>query len=261
MRDLTVGPLALRRRPRLALALLGSGRRVRAAERRGHRARVGREPVPASRSSRAAQAPITASRWATRSWPVAQVSLDQMLASRVARLPDEARRLLELIAVGGRPLPVTTVGAAAEASDGDAARRDAALAQVRARRSARWRRGRRGDPRPHPRDHRRAARRADVTREHHGRLARVLEATPDADPEALASHLLGAGDKERAARLRGARGGAGGREARVRPGCAPLRAHPARRSARRRPKPDGSRAARRRPASGRVTPRRPRART
>ncbi|HLK41230.1 MAG TPA: hypothetical protein VKU41_30975, partial [Polyangiaceae bacterium] len=40
-----------------------------------------------------------------------------------------------------------------------------------------------------------------VVREHHGRLARVLEATPGADPEAVAVHLLGAGEAERGARF------------------------------------------------------------
>jgi hypothetical protein len=35
--------------------------------------------------------------------------------------------------------------------------------------------------------------------EHHTQLARVLEATPDSDPEAIASHLLGSGNKARAA--------------------------------------------------------------
>jgi hypothetical protein len=40
-----------------------------------------------------------------------------------------------------------------------------------------------------------------VVRDHHGRLARVLEATPGADPEAVAVHLLGAGEMERAGRF------------------------------------------------------------
>src|SRR5260221_12042710 len=40
---------------------------------------------------------------------------------------------------------------------------------------------------------------AETARQHHANLARVLEATPDSDPEAIASHLLGAGDKQRAA--------------------------------------------------------------
>jgi hypothetical protein len=39
----------------------------------------------------------------------------------------------------------------------------------------------------------------EATRTRHGELARVLEATPDADPEAIASHLAGAGHGERAA--------------------------------------------------------------
>ena len=42
---------------------------------------------------------------------------------------------------------------------------------------------------------------ADVVRGHHGRLARVLEATPGAEPEAVAMHLLGAGETERGGRF------------------------------------------------------------
>ncbi|HEX4449130.1 MAG TPA: hypothetical protein VH044_20470, partial [Polyangiaceae bacterium] len=38
-----------------------------------------------------------------------------------------------------------------------------------------------------------------VVREHHRALARVLEASPDADPEAVATHLIGAGEREGAA--------------------------------------------------------------
>ena len=39
---------------------------------------------------------------------------------------------------------------------------------------------------------------ADVACDYHARLARVLEATPGTDPEAITVHLLGAGEKERA---------------------------------------------------------------
>jgi hypothetical protein len=39
----------------------------------------------------------------------------------------------------------------------------------------------------------------ETAREHHAALAEVLEGEPDSDPEAIASHLLRAGDRERAA--------------------------------------------------------------
>jgi eukaryotic-like serine/threonine-protein kinase len=126
------------------------------------------------------------------------VSLDQMLAARVARLPDDARRLLELIAVSGRPLAVATVGAAAEAGDPTLL-----VAALRSRRLVRatLREGVETVEASHERIRETIVAQlpAEIGRQHHGRLARVLEATPDADPEALASHLLGAGDKERAA--------------------------------------------------------------
>ena len=41
----------------------------------------------------------------------------------------------------------------------------------------------------------------EVVRGHHGRLARVLEATPGAEPESVAIHLLGAGETERGGRF------------------------------------------------------------
>src|SRR4029077_6370023 len=40
---------------------------------------------------------------------------------------------------------------------------------------------------------------AETVRAHHRRLAHALEATPDADAEALTVHLFGAGDTARAA--------------------------------------------------------------
>jgi eukaryotic-like serine/threonine-protein kinase len=127
------------------------------------------------------------------------VSLDQMLAARVARLPHDARRLLEVIAIGGRPLPVATVGAAAQAGDSVTQ----LVAALRTRRFVRagLREGVEIVEASHDRIRETIVAQLPpaVAREAHKQLARVLEATPDADPEAIASHLLGGGDEGRAA--------------------------------------------------------------
>ncbi len=129
----------------------------------------------------------------------ASVTLEQVLGDRAARLPEDARRFLEVVAVGGRPLPVATIGAAADSGE----RAAQLVALLRARRFVRV--GLRDGTEMVEASHGRVretivARLASgVAQRHHAHLARVLEATPEADPEAIAAHLLGAGDKERAA--------------------------------------------------------------
>ncbi|HLK39296.1 MAG TPA: hypothetical protein VKU41_21195, partial [Polyangiaceae bacterium] len=126
--------------------------------------------------------------------------LEEMLGRRAARLPAEARRLLEVIAVGGRPLPLATVEAAA----GVERSRTQIVAMLQARRFVRagMRDGVETIEMIHDRVRETVVAQVpgEAVREYHAQLARVLESEPDTDPEALASHLLGAGDKERAAR-------------------------------------------------------------
>ncbi len=197
VRELPVAPLSLDDARNLALALLGSDD-VSAQQSADDIAREsGGSPFLVEELARGASA---YHRIAMGDTLMARrdVSLDQMLASRVARLSEDARRLLEVIAVSGRPLPVTTVGAAAEA--GDAAQLVAALRSRRFVRAS-LREGVDIVEASHERIRETivAQLSPEIAREHHGRLARVLEATPDADPEAIASHLLGAGDRGRAA--------------------------------------------------------------
>src|SRR4029077_13239396 len=46
------------------------------------------------------------------------VTLEQVVGERLSHLPEEGRRLLEIVALGGRPLPLRIVG---EASGGEGA--------------------------------------------------------------------------------------------------------------------------------------------
>jgi predicted ATPase len=48
---------------------------------------------------------------------LATLTLEEMVAGRLERLPESARSLVELVAVGGRPLPLSVIGAAANLED------------------------------------------------------------------------------------------------------------------------------------------------
>jgi len=126
------------------------------------------------------------------------MTLDEVVTQRLARLPEKAARLVEIVAVAGRPLPASLIAAASDLGDiGEAL---TLLADGRLARTG-VRDGREVVEVTHDRIRETLVGRlpADVLRGHHRRLAAALEATPDADPEALAAHLLGAGDTGRAA--------------------------------------------------------------
>jgi hypothetical protein len=121
-------------------------------------------------------------------------TLPEVLWERVRRLPAEARRLIEVLAVAGRPLPLAEALAAA-ALEGPSY---GALALLR---SARYTRGTGSSERDtietyHDRiretvvGHLSQQERAEI----HGRLARTLEAVGGADPEVLGTHFQGAGE-------------------------------------------------------------------
>jgi serine/threonine protein kinase len=193
VRDVVVGPLDSEEARRLSLALLGdespSAHAMAAAVAR----ESGGSPFLVEELAREATGRLLVS-------DDARVTIEEVVEERLARLPAQARRLVEIIAVEGRPLPLSTLGAAAtiDSVDDD-------IAMLAARRFVR----------PGLRDgcevaepiHDRiretivASLPAEVLREHHGRLARVLEAMPGADPEAVAVHLLGAGETERGGRF------------------------------------------------------------
>jgi serine/threonine protein kinase/tetratricopeptide (TPR) repeat protein len=129
------------------------------------------------------------------------LTLEEMVFGRLERLPDGARRLIELIAVGGRPLPVSVIDAAAGLTDGV----HETIALLGARRFARTgqRDGRDVVETTHDRIRETisAMLPAATLREHHAALARALEQAPASDAEAIALHWLGAGDAARAVRF------------------------------------------------------------
>jgi hypothetical protein len=124
-----------------------------------------------------------------------------MVAQRLDRLSGDARRLLEIVAVGGRPLPVAVIAQASETGD----RVETAIAAARARRLLRTGLRDGCDIVEMSHDGFRqtivAQLPARMLREYHQQLARALEAAPGGDAEAIAGHLLGAGDRTRAAQF------------------------------------------------------------
>ena len=127
----------------------------------------------------------------------AAVDLDDVLWARILRLPEEARRLLEVVAISGRPLREADACRCVEGLvDGRSA-----LALLR---SGRLVRGVSGTDEEIETYHDRiretvvARLGPEALRGHHRRLALVLEASGRADPEVLGAHFRGAGEAEKA---------------------------------------------------------------
>jgi serine/threonine protein kinase len=125
-------------------------------------------------------------------------TLDDMVRARVLLLPEEARRLLEVVAVAGQPVESEIADRAAGAKE-----EMNAVSFLRASHLIRVRvTPERQEIEPYH-DRIREAMLAqlspDALRAHHRRLAVALEASGRADPERLALHFREAGDAERAA--------------------------------------------------------------
>jgi hypothetical protein len=199
MRSLRVGPLADDAARRLAVGLLGSdGPADRQTADEIVREAGGSpfliEELVRSEGMRAG-VPTEVPRPGTM-----LLRLDAMLAARAARLTTTERVLLELVAIGGRPLPVKSIGEAA--GTGDSTAQLLALLQARSLVRLGLRNGVEIVETIHDRVRETLVKQLsdDTARAHHAKLAGVLARDPDADPEAIALHLLGAGEKGEAAR-------------------------------------------------------------
>ena len=126
--------------------------------------------------------------------------LDEALRTRIDRLDEGPRRLLELVAVAGAPIVQETAALAARVEFNELVR-EAAL--LRAQNMVRTGGVRRTDAIEPYHDRVREAVLLSLDpaaqRAWHGRLARALEAAEHADAEALAVHWRGAGEAEKAA--------------------------------------------------------------
>ena len=127
-----------------------------------------------------------------------EATLEGLIRARAARLPDEARRLLEVVAVAGGPID-RHVAKTAASLDGEGAQ---ALALLQTARLVRPRASRQRDEIETVHDQVRqsivASLDAAALATLHTRLAIALEASGRADPESLAEHWLLGGDVERA---------------------------------------------------------------
>lgn len=128
------------------------------------------------------------------------VRLETLLRRRVDALPQAARSLLEVIAVAGRPVARAVAVQAVGLDDRDGA---AAVALLRTGHLARTLRIRDRDDLEAYHDRIREVvvqgLGPEALTSHHRRIAQALAAIPGSDPEALAAHFLGGGDRARAA--------------------------------------------------------------
>ena len=192
VRDVQVGPLNPEDSRGLALSLLGPVRSTHKLADAVVR-ESGGSPFLIEELARGAVGRLEAS-------SDARVTIEEVVEDRLAELPDTARQALEVVAVAGRPMPLSTLRAAVGAES-----IDEVVALLSSRRFVRseLRDGRDVTETTHDRLRETIVARlpAATVQEHHSRLAQVLEATPGADPESLAHHLLGAGETERAGRF------------------------------------------------------------
>jgi hypothetical protein len=197
-RRISVGPLEEGEARRCALALLGDGDESEHDKAAAVARESGGSPFLIEELARSSTGDLSTN-------ADGAVTLEAIVGARLAQLPDDARKVAEMVAVGGRPLAVSTLGEAASIDS-----IDDAIARLVASRFVRagLRDGREVVESIHDRIRETIVGQlaASVAREHHAQLAQALEAMPDADPEALAMHWLGAGDSERAARFAEAAG-------------------------------------------------------
>jgi serine/threonine protein kinase/tetratricopeptide (TPR) repeat protein len=193
-REVAVEPLTREERRELALSLLG--RRDEAASRQAEAIAQQSGGYPFFVSELVQYLHLGRSMASAEG----DLSLSDVLLARVQELPEQAQRLLEVVAVAGRPLAQADACAAADLAGED----QHALLTLRAARMLRGVGAAGGNAIEiyHDRIRETLLLALDPQRQqqHHRRLAEVFEASGRADPEALAIHYQGAGDRERAGR-------------------------------------------------------------
>ncbi len=127
-----------------------------------------------------------------------EMTIEHLIRARMDQLPDEGRRLLDVIAVAGGPLNVTVARTAAGLSPDDAS----LVELLRGRRLARTRSATGPEQVETYHDRIRetvvASLSPDALTAYHRRLAQALEASTGADPERLAHHFRQAGQVDKA---------------------------------------------------------------
>ncbi len=135
----------------------------------------------------------------TRELGATRATVDDMLRFRIARLPEDQRKLLSVIAVAGKPTSVEIVESAA-AVTGDIT---SLLGLLLAQHLIRRRNLRTGSAVECYHDRVRETVTAQLSdaeaRDHHRQVALALVRAGPADPESLVAHWLGAGERQRAA--------------------------------------------------------------
>jgi hypothetical protein len=133
--------------------------------------------------------------------PVKEITLDEMLVARIARLSDPARRLLEVAAVASQPVNIEVARRAAELPSDDWT----TFPGLRKAHLIRTQQGRSAEEIVTYHDRIREAvlakLPAETRRAHSLSLAAALEAAGEIDAELLAQHFSAAGIREKAARF------------------------------------------------------------
>ena len=212
-RELAVEALTQSEARELALALLGRDDAVSRAQAHMVSRESGGNPLFVDELVRHIQSGGTTDNWEE----IGQLDLDEVLWARIQRQPEDARLLLGVVAVSGRPIRQALAFQAAELGAGSRV----ALASLRSARLIRCIGQSQQEEVETYHDRIRETvvghLSPDSLRRHHERLALVLATAGPVDPEVLAGHLRGSGDLVSRVRILFTRSRPGRRSAGIRP--------------------------------------------
>jgi eukaryotic-like serine/threonine-protein kinase len=193
-RDLAVEPLTQSEARELALVLLGRDDAVSRAQAHVVARESGGNPLFIDELVKHIHGGEPIDRWEA----IGQLDLDEVLWARIRRQPEDAQRLLGVVAVSGRPIRQALAFHASELGAGGRV----ALASLRTARLIRCIGQTQNDDIEiyHDRIRETVADHLppDLLKWHHERLALVLSTSGPVDPEVLAGHYRGSGDRVRA---------------------------------------------------------------